>query len=1255
MRKPDTWRYFSGQSPKAAARTRPDDCLAGRRSRPPAGVFGSLPLPRPWPSWRSSSLPGIRPLYSWVRPRCRLASVCPHSGGERPRRLAIGLLLLVLAPVAAIPEGDRPMAPSAEERAWLERTLFRRARVEGWAPFGVSAGREAAAGIGEGYWQQLRDWIGLRERLVADLVPAAWPQALQQRRIDLYPAAIPSPALATEAVFSVAYGHYPLAIVSLRERGSVAGLAALRGQPVAVVEAHGTAAWLRAHHPEVDWRPVRDLRAGLEAVAASRMRALVDLLPVLQPRIQAFDRLHLAGVGETLVPLCVAVHRDQSRLLPLLNRAIAALDPEDHAAVWRSSTARGLAAEFHPPWGVLGAALVLIAVIVHRNRRLAGEVVRRLQAETQVREISARLEKIADRLPGLIFQLRQEADGRLVLPYVSQRLRQIFGLSSEAVRADSNALFARIHPQDRAAVEASLRESARTLRPWRLEYRVCPGDGGVRWVLGDAIPESLREGRILWHGYITDISERKQADAALRESELRFRQFADNTDAVFWVQESNRILYVNAAYETLWGRRRESLYAQPDSFLEAIHPEDQGRVREAMEAARGDEVVPSSLLYRLVRPDGEIRWIHARSHPVSGTPGRLIGIANDVTERKRAERERQASQERFARIAATIPGALYEYVQEPDGRDRFLYLGPHCRELFEREAEDLTADSGRFWDLVEARERDALLAADRLAPRQGENFYRELQIVTPSGRRKWIALNARLNPAEPGQPRVWSGHILDISGQKATEAELIEASEAADAASRAKSGFLASMSHELRTPLNGILGYAHILQQQFPRASKPWQHARTIERSGRHLLALINEILDLAKIEAGKVELVPGPVRLDELLHDALAMIRVRAEERNLSLVSAFGVLPEVVETDAQRLQQVLLNLLGNAVKFTPRGRLTLAVQPLSREAREVVLRFAVGDTGCGIPGDKIHEVFQRFEQVSEPSPHIEGTGLGLAICRNLVTLLGGHLELMSRRPGGAWHATASGYPKPDQLQGTILWFDLRLPVLEESGPLQDERRVVGCLGQAPSILVADATADSRRLFRDLLEPLGCTVWEADSAEAGLGMARERHPDVLITGLRLLDMAGCQFVQQARRDPELAGLKIICHSASVAPGDRALSLRSGGDAFLPKPLHPGKLLALLGELTQVEWRYEELPRLESVEPPPPAALIEALQRAAAAGEVDELLTLVEPLGQATPRFAGQVRRLAENLRLEELSVYLRERHASQITREARHD
>jgi len=395
----------------------------------------------------------------------------------------------------------------------------------------------------------------------------------------------------------------------------------------------------------------------------------------------------------------------------------------------------------------------------------------------------------------------------------------------------------------------------------------------------------------------------------------------------------------------------------------------------------------------------------------------------------------------------------------------------------------------------------------------------------------------------------------EVKKRKAAEESLNKAV----AQNKAKSAFIAGMSHELRTPLNGILGYAQILKGEPGITEKQIEGLDIIEKSGNHLLSLLNNILDIAKVESGKIELHETDFSFPDFIQSICDNIRIGAEKKGLLFVNENSKIPLSVHADERRLHQVLINLLENAVKFTDKGIITLRVGATGRSPLRI--KFSIEDTGSEIAPEDLEKIFDPFHQSDGQKYQAQGTGLGLAITRNLIELMGGKLKVSSQ----------TGL-------GSIFSFKLILPEIhcEKENKTPAKQKIIGIRGKAPKILMVDDNQFNRSVFKALLSPFGFEIIEAADGREGLKKALESKPDVIITDIIMPGMDGIELIKHIRQAPELKDKIIFTASASVDREDQQNSIDAGADGFFSKPIEAGHIIEQLQQIMNLEWIYEKV-------------------------------------------------------------------------------
>jgi PAS domain S-box-containing protein len=714
-----------------------------------------------------------------------------------------------------------------------------------------------------------------------------------------------------------------------------------------------------------------------------------------------------------------------------------------------------------------------------------------------------------------------------------------------------------------------------------------------------------------------DISDRKQAEQALHETNAYLENLINyaNAPIIVWDPQFH-ITRFNHAFEFLCGRTEAEVLGQSLELLfpPALREQAMAQIRQTVSGERW-EVVEIIIQHQ----DGSERvvlWNSATLFAPDGiTPLATIAQGQDITERKRAEEARKASEERFRNLFENAPIGIFHSVQG----GRFLTANPAlARMLAYSSPEELVARTADMTTQIYAdpamrpRVMQALLETD------GWVHYDDVLWKRRDGGLITVDMTGRKVLNAAGEVAYLEGFIEDITERKRAETALAAAKEAAEAANRAKSQFLANMSHELRTPLNAILGFSELMVRNAGLTADQQGNLAIINRSGEHLLRLINDVLDMAKIDAGRLTLQAQDFDLQRLLVDQIELFRARAEGKGLTLTLTRGPdVPQFVHGDESKLRQVLLNLLGNAVKFTTAGSVELSVQRVADR-----LCIAVQDTGAGIPPADLASVFEPFVQVSDGRTASQGTGLGLSISHELVHLMGGELT-----------ASSAGIP------GEGSRFEFKLPLApvadaEEAGPPASRRRAVGLApGQLEvRVLVAEDHAESRKLLADLLTGLGCAVRTAENGAAAVAVWEAWQPHLIWMDMRMPVMDGHEATRRIKATAAGQQTVIVAVSASVLSDDQATVRADGCDDFVRKPYREEEIVAQLVKHLGVRMVYAD------ASPVPPAAAEPAfdltglsaawmaqVRQAATAADAAQLLLLAAEIEEIQPALADALR------------------------------
>ncbi|MDK3159187.1 PAS domain S-box protein [Kamptonema cortianum] len=798
-------------------------------------------------------------------------------------------------------------------------------------------------------------------------------------------------------------------------------------------------------------------------------------------------------------------------------------------------------------------ALLALATIGIGGSLLSAYLLRRLKQTLQERE--ERYRQLIELCPDGIFL---EQNGQFV--YANPATLQIYGANSlDELLGQSVLEF--VHPDSRPTF--SQRTQCLRDRPYTvplMEEKLLKLDGETIYV--EATASSLiDEGQLTAQFVIRDVTERKQIQQALFESKQRLDGILSSIEDIVWSVslQRDRLLYLNVAVQNVFGYPVEAFFERPQLWIEMVDRRDRPLVENFNRVCI--EQGYQEITYRIIRPDGEIRWLHDRAklaYDDRGVAVRIDGIVTDITERQRAEAEIRRLNETLARRVQeteTRYQQIVELAEEGiwviDGNGITTYVNQAMARMLDYPTEEMIGQP--LFNFMVQSDRDLALA-NFTERKQGVAARHEFRFQTKNGDFVWT--NISTSPVlDENQRMLWAcALVYDITDRKQAEEDLRRSSERISLinaelarATRLKDEFFASMSHELRTPLNAILGLSEALLEEVygDLNDRQKRSLTTIEKSGQHLLELINDILDLSKIESGKMELQTTRLNVKALCESSLNFIKQQAHQKQLKVNLDIPDEPIEIAVDERRMRQVLVNLLSNAVKFTPDGgQISLKVEA---QPENQTLILSVEDSGIGIAPDNIPKLFQPFVQLdSSLSRRYAGTGLGLSLVRRIVELHGGSISLVSEVDRGST-------------------FTVSLPWQASQSPTEAPILLPNILSSANinhALIIEDSDPAAKQVARYLSE-LGTKVYIHPRGEGTLEVALQYLPDLIVLDLILPNLSGWEVLTQLKNHPQTRHIPILIVSV-VDERQRAIAL--GANEYLVKPITRQQLQSSLAQI-----------------------------------------------------------------------------------------
>ncbi len=1054
--------------------------------------------------------------------------------------------------------GDNSLKLTAAEKQFLSKHKVVRLGVDpDWKPFEFFDDSGNYRGIASSYIQLLR------KKLSLDFVPVhglSWQQVIEKIKkgeLDVLPAVMKTPERQQYLNFTRPYISYPYMIFVHRKTQKINDMDDLQGLRVGVEKSYASESLLHNRFPDIYVKTYRNTGQVLVALANGEVDAYIGALASTTQIMQqmGMEDIKVAAPTHYYFDLAMAVRKDLPQLYHILDKALASISNQERREIknqWFSVKVYNKLDDVKL-WKMLLPVLLVFALIViiilYWNKRLHEEITQKEQAERELANNLYWIKQLLEALPTPFFA----KDSQLRYRYANKKFRDFVGKTEEELIGKS---VDEVYDQEHAR-KYKLRDENVLLKQHVVSETVMFHHAGsahdMIFFESALFNQQGQNDGIM--GLFIDITERKQAERALAESREKYHHLVANIPGAIYqgeVDEQWSFVYISDAVEKICGYPWQVFIEQKSiSWNDLILPQDRDRViEEKWQSISNNQ--PYDLEYQIKSQSGDLVWINekgqARYDQEYKTPEYIQGVLFDISRQKEIEHAIARNEARLKAIFDATTSVAF-IIADNQPQPQITEFSPGAQETYGYRKEEIIGQPlSRLYcdeDAVSLPETIELLKGG-LSSLQGE-----MSVVKKDG--SVFPAIFSLYPLFDNETK-YEGVLLvtiDITQRKQNELELKQAKQKAVTASEFKSRFLANMSHEIRTPMNAIVGFSYLLRQSSLDESQ-LNYVNKIQSSSNSLLAIINDILDYSKIEAGKITLEQIPFTLDDVLQNLSDLVIIKAQEKGLEIL--FDVphsVPQHLLGDPLRLGQVLLNLVQNAIKFTEKGEIILAIHLKSEEKNSCQLLFEVKDTGIGISAEKQRSLFDSFTQADTSTTRkYGGTGLGLAISQHLVSLMGGQIQIKSKINRGSN-------------------FYFKLTFHKQRHPAKEQ--MLAELGDT-RVLVIDDNEAARMILQNILRSFSMQVDTVSSGSQALlqleQACKDQNPyQLILVDWQMPEMDGLETIERIRNSQNIstqpAVIMITAHGKEDIAQQAAIS---DIDAYLLKPISPGNLYDVLNKV-----------------------------------------------------------------------------------------